>query len=405
MPGAGKAVLISETGSNLGSSPSNVICQPISHAGDIDGLVDELGYQTIYFCEVCRRQGRKVHLFKKLSSLKRHFLKHHPGYELEYSRKVVSASYIRDKMENCSSHALVFGHVHGTTCEYKKKIPIRCGVRMCPKCENYRVFKAIRKYEEAVFAMKHPSLLTLTFRGHHPLSNERKLQNERFARNFIKRLHRKLKKMPHAPPLSYIRAYEFVEKEDGYYYHYHYLIDMPYVDQKWLSKIWKEVTKDSYIVDIRRVGYEPSHELRSFGDPDKKEISSKAKKEALDTVVDYLSKPLKVSLTSLSRASKHLKKKALHKTVEYLSKPLGINDIDDKLYDLYARELYGRHLAESRGLLHLINGQNSSTLICPICGDDLFLMGIEPTETHIISEDPDPPPPSCENLVITHLFL
>jgi len=308
-------------------------------------LISETGYKVNYFCKSCYKLTGEKKFFRSLSALHKHYEKYHQGEEVEYGKVVVDGRYIQERMHKCKTKTVVLGHVHGE-CEYEKKIPVACHVRICSKCEDQRRISVFRKYYEGILQMKHPKMLTVTYYGHHPLSARVKWELEGYMRSFIKRIIRKIMKMPGKYEVRYLRVIEFVPKDDGYYYHYHLIIDMPYISQKWLSEAWLGVTGESKVIDIR----------------------------------------------SLERTDKRGKRRVLNYVLKYVTKPMKIDETKQDVYDLYAREIYGKHLVESRGLLHLINGGNSSMNMCPVCGEKLVFLGLEENE-EVMYDQTKPPPP------------
>jgi hypothetical protein len=307
-------------------------------------LCDTHGYKQLLRCKKC---GAK---FRSVQQMREHYRRKHVNFKLRYSRILVTEKYIAAQIANCKTKEIVFGHMPKTDndCEYTKKVLNSCYIRVCPKCEATRRLRYKRKYEDALQSFNRVSVLTLTYRGHHPLAEETKNKLELNVRNFIKRLQRLS-----TAKLQYVRVLEVVKNPDGYYYHYHFLIDMPYIKQNTLSHAWNEVTDGSFRVWV--------------------ELMKNADNKPVGAVWGRLSKQQKQK-----NCSEYLTK--------YLAKPLG--DID---LDTYARYVYSSHFVETRVDLACIMGQRSSTshgLICEKCGCRLSYLGTEPLET-------EPPPPSC----------
>lgn len=242
-----------------------------------------------------------------------------------YEVTAVDGDYIRDRMGDCSTKKAVFGHIGEEDCDHFEEKYVSCGVRICPRCEGNRRARASKKYKLSLDGFKRVSVLTLTYKGHHPLNRETKRRLERDIRNFIKRLCRV---MPSDYDLQYIRVLEIVEKFDGYYYHNHILIDLPYIEQKELSQMWGEVTGGSYVVWIESLKTDK-------GEPIGMKWGRLPKSVRQSNISNYLTK--------------------------YLAKPLPLSDAD-----AFAEFGYGVHFVESR--LTSIMGRNSSMEGGVICG-------------------------------------
>jgi len=184
-------------------------------------------------------------------------------------------------------------------------------------------------FKKHVKQFQRVSVFTLTYSGHHALSKDQIKELNTHVRNFMRRLRRKK-----SYKIQYVRVLEIVKKGLGYYYHYHFLIDMPYVRQDTLSKEWYGVTGTSYVVDIRLLKDNKNRPVGQFWNrlPDKQKIN-----HALSYVGKYLAKPMP-----------------------------GIDS------DTYALHIYGQHFVES---FTCFKGQNRTMkkgLVCSHCGEQLF---------------------------------
>jgi hypothetical protein len=143
---------------------------------------------------------------------------------------------------------------------------------------------------------------------------------------------------------------EIVRKVDGWYYHYHILVDLPFVNQTLLSRLWFE-TSGSKIVYIQILRDDKGRAIGKFW-------NRLPKKERLKHSLNYITK--------------------------YLAKPLSNISLDE-----YARIVYGSHFVESSFNFTCSTGQNSTTgtgLICSECG-----LPFQFSRLVIINSGPDPP--------------
>lgn len=258
---------------------------------------------------------------------------------------VLNGNYIDGRIKSCKTKTLVFRHLDDN-CFEQRTIKNSCLNRICPKCEPTRRNRYAKKYS-IVGEFQKPKFLTLTIAKHHLLTKEFVKEIQLQLRNFIKRLNRRYGEF------SYIRILEIVPKPNGlYYYHFHFVVDLPYIRQQTISNHWNECTNGSSIVDIRALRDENGN------------------------------------LFALSRVNKQQKTKSVIAYItKYLAKPLPNMDSD-----LYARVMYGKqlsHMRKSKTLLNLINVQNSSIksgLICPKCG---CLLHYSHSEEIIENKPPD----------------
>lgn len=222
--------------------------------------LDEFRFKSIFECLVKNSKFKTVcHAkFRTLKELERHHDIRHPEKPLKYHNVVVGSKYIEKRMDECHTKIVVFSHADslyheaGLTCEHKKTLPNSCYLRICPKCEKTRHLRNAKTYKDVVEHFKRLNFLTLTCRGHKEFKPSVKNDLERDVKKFIDMLKYRFK----GYPVQYVRVLETVKKDDGVYYHYHFLIDVPYVHQTVLSEIWKKATNnDSFIVDIRHVGH------------------------------------------------------------------------------------------------------------------------------------------------------
>lgn len=98
--------------------------------------------------------------------------------------------------------------------------------------------------------MTEPKLLTLTLVNRENLEHEK----DRIRHCFTKFRRRKTIANVLKSALYAIESHP--DKEGKWHTHIHAVVDMPYMSQNFLSNLWREITGDSFIVDIRRA-YSP----------------------------------------------------------------------------------------------------------------------------------------------------
>ena len=145
-------------------------------------------------------------------------------------------------------------------CDYEFRAQIDCGDRLCVECNRNRRNRIMRRFVPLVKKMAAPKFLTLTLK-------RRALcrANVRFLRQCFTRLrHRDNRKWNKKHPGRQLRftwlatsgVYQIeigtVDDLGQANLHIHAVIDSPWMSQASLSKVWHEITGDSYIVDIRQ---------------------------------------------------------------------------------------------------------------------------------------------------------
>lgn len=138
-------------------------------------------------------------------------------------------------------------------CGKGKFITLKCSDRTCEECRRRTYGKLLRGWKSLVEEMQHPVLLTVTLKNQSTL---KKSEIKRIRTCFNRLLRRKYYKERIAGGLYSI---EIKNKGQGagWNVHIHALIDMTEVGygtipQKKLSEDWHSITKDSFIVDIRK---------------------------------------------------------------------------------------------------------------------------------------------------------
>ena len=141
------------------------------------------------------------------------------------------------------------------SCGWSHVVKYHCKLKICPNCLSLRAFRIQKRYLKAVNRLKEPKLWTLT------LKNTRQLGAAvRKIRKCFEKLRRRVE--VRRCLRGGIYAIEVTPRPDGTWcLHIHVLCEADYLPQKRLSDLWREITSDSYIVDVRKA-YSPKKGLK-----------------------------------------------------------------------------------------------------------------------------------------------
>lgn len=195
-----------------------------------------------------------------------------------------------------------------------------CKLRICRSCAKERTNTLREKYLDCIQSMKNPALWTLTLVDSDDLVGDVDRIREAFA------------KLRRRKPFRYairsgLYAIEVTPgKTKRFRVHLHALLDAHYVSQAALSKVWKELTNDSFVVDVRRV---------------------RDKRKALHYVLSYI--------------TKQVDPKTAAQPIRFLISVL--------------ERLEGKHLVQVLGdLWGAIKEQAKAAFCCPKCSADLWMV-------------------------------
>lgn len=110
----------------------------------------------------------------------------------------------------------------------------------CPECSKKWKKKVSSRVYDGVMSMKTPSFLTLTLTKHNT-NIERMKSLWQLRKSLFKKLRAEGYKIG-----SWVAVVEYPN-------HLHICMDSQYIPQSQVSKVWKSITGDSYVVDIRRL--------------------------------------------------------------------------------------------------------------------------------------------------------
>lgn len=130
-----------------------------------------------------------------------------------------------------------------TSCGHRVQKISGCDKRTCMRCAKVRRNELVKKYLPWIQTFKYPLFITLTMVRQEFLGEG----VDKIIKSFQVLRQRKFWKAR-----TGLWTLEIVEKEGGWHIHIHCLADAYWVDQRVLSRAWKEITRDSFIVDVRR---------------------------------------------------------------------------------------------------------------------------------------------------------
>lgn len=131
-------------------------------------------------------------------------------------------------------------------CGFSINVKFHCKLKACPSCASLRAFRFQKRYLKAINRFRQPKLWTLTIRSTKQLHHG------------VQRIRGAFTKLRRRKPFNRILkggiyAIEANPHEDGTWnVHIHILCEAQYIPQHYLSRVWREITGDSYVVDVRR---------------------------------------------------------------------------------------------------------------------------------------------------------
>ena len=135
----------------------------------------------------------------------------------------------------------------------RRLITLRCGDRTCSFCRVKDYYRLLEKYAPALREIHRPKLITLTLVNYPDLTRD----GVSHLRQCMKALFERLEGIIRGG----LYAIEATNRGRGWHVHVHVLADADFIPQGELSRIWHEITGDSFIVDVRAVD-SPGEALR-----------------------------------------------------------------------------------------------------------------------------------------------
>lgn len=146
-------------------------------------------------------------------------------------------------LENCGTEAR---RLVCEQCGYTITVKHHCKLKACSQCLSHRAFRLQKRYLKAISRFREPKLWTLTIRSTKQLHHGVKRIREAFTKLRRRKPFNRILK-------GGIYAIEANPHPDGSWnVHIHILCEASFIPQDFLSRVWKEITGDSMIVDVRR---------------------------------------------------------------------------------------------------------------------------------------------------------
>lgn len=230
-----------------------------------------------------------------------------------------------DETTRISRHKKRFISLHCTSCGEEWKHELDCGDRLCSRCNMKRAARIKRRFRPFIEGMKERKFLTLTLKRE-PLTGE---VLSRIVHQFSQLRHRKVWTARGGVFQIEIGTLDDLGLAN---IHIHAIIDGPFMKQADLSKAWREITGDSFIVDIEQV-------------------------KSVDDVLDYITK-----MQDAKDA-----RRALTFLTSHMTKIVPSNDLEAWKHDLINSVLKNRRLVQGFGYLAKVSLKIKDP-VCPFCG-------------------------------------
>jgi hypothetical protein len=166
----------------------------------------------------------------------------HDGYNTLPDGTVLAHRLEHDLSDGCTAGRSLY--LQCEKCGRLHRVEIGCGKRFdyfCPICAKRWRKKVFARYWRCICAMRRPKFLTLTLKKDGGKLTERLKGLWEMKKSLFRRLREK--------GYAIDRWCGIIEPPN----HVHIVIDSDYIPQKEISLIWKTITGDSYIVDLRKL--------------------------------------------------------------------------------------------------------------------------------------------------------
>lgn len=134
-------------------------------------------------------------------------------------------------------------------CGVRHPVRFQCGHRACGRCAGIQRWKKVQKLWPLVNTMHSPRFLTLTFRSRAHLTPEWRRSQFKALRAFLK--NRWVKERIGGGVWAWEVTYN--QRLKMWHPHFHILFDGQFMPHAKLKALWREITGDSFIVDIREI--------------------------------------------------------------------------------------------------------------------------------------------------------
>lgn len=144
-------------------------------------------------------------------------------------------------------------HEHRTLicehCGHSFKVLMDCGDRTCPVCRRKWFGRHFKPLLRCMETWKRRATLTLTLKN---------VPDQLFTRKFVGKLRKCLSKLLHRKYFKQrisggFYVVQATNKGKGWHLHLHVVFEGDFIDQETISKAWREITKDSYIVWVKNL--------------------------------------------------------------------------------------------------------------------------------------------------------
>lgn len=156
--------------------------------------------------------------------------------------QTTKAFMVADKLQACSTDFFVVKYSDG----YRLK-PQLCRDRICPICQWFRALKLKKRFADTIKSLQRPKLLTLTIKTK---SEPLEVSARRILKYFA-RLRRRAAFKSACARGFWVLEWTYNQPDDSYHTHLHCILDSHFIPHELISRLWHQITGDSYIVDIR----------------------------------------------------------------------------------------------------------------------------------------------------------
>ncbi len=132
-------------------------------------------------------------------------------------------------------------------CGYPLRVKLSCGDRTCPTCRRKWYGHHFGALKQQVSSWPRVYFLTLTLKN---------IPDEEMSRWHVRRLREAFSKLRYRLRPNIKDGYYLIQVTNsgaGWHLHLHALYFGQYVPAIQISKVWSDITKDSYVVDIKLV--------------------------------------------------------------------------------------------------------------------------------------------------------
>jgi hypothetical protein len=185
--------------------------------------------------------------------------------------------------------------VYCPKCGKGEKIKAFCHHKLCGRCQKILRYKKIEQYWTLVKGMKHPRFLTLTFKNVHYINKNMIKWQKACFRKFQDDSYVRARLGGGIASWECLRVTEKRAKVRTWNPHIHIMYDGQYMRQSELVRIWRDITGNSFIVDIREIM--PKNLIARWKrHPNERRVPTEnEKRECLKETLKYITKSIAFS--------------------------------------------------------------------------------------------------------------